>query len=140
MKPLTPKERKAVELLLAGKSKRQAIAGAYNVKSVRVADVIAQQVFKRDRVINSLQVFYNKQAELVPKALKVIENILDNTPEDKLKWDTQGKTALALLERISKAEETNAERGKSFLKQIIDVEKAEKDGLIRVRKIKKLVI
>lgn len=134
MKRLTHKEKKAIQGILQGKSKRRAIMDAYDCKSISTADSLGQEVFKKDKVLNELKVWEEKERrDLLPKAIKKIEEILDSRPQKPPSWDIIQKASNNVINRTMGKEEDNAtfELGAKFieeriLRRIINVPKAEK--------------
>lgn len=99
-KQLTPKEKKAIEGIIAGETKRKSIMQAYACKSPEVADVIGQRVFKRERVIAKLQEYKEAEIDLVPKAIETLKAILDAPVKDvEASYDTKRKAAEGILLR-----------------------------------------
>lgn len=119
MKPLTIKEKKAIEGIMAGKSKRRAIKDAYDCKSLAVADVIGQKVFKREKVIKELQVWREKEKDLIPKSYKVIDNILSTEPKGNPTWDVLRKTAENNILRVKQDEAVNKTTTLNFYSRFI---------------------
>lgn len=127
MKTLTTKEKKAAEGILAGKTIRQAIMEAYSCKSLVVADALGQQVFKRKKLIDYLQIYRDSHKELIPKALAVLDNILETTAKGEVTWDVQRKTAEDILRRAFEEEDkTKITKRVEFIKQFYVQEKEEK--------------
>jgi len=99
-KGLTPQEQKAVAGLILGKTKRQAIKDSYNCRSLKVADEIGQKVFNRDRVVKELELYRNKEREvLLPLATQRYEDILRSQPKNKPNWETIRKASSEVVGR-----------------------------------------
>lgn len=100
MKTLTAKEKKAIEGLKSGKTKRQAVFEAYNCKNLAVADKIGQKLFKKEKVVKELQIWREKEREeLLPKAMKKVDEILSANPDKAPSWDIISKTGLRIIDR-----------------------------------------
>ena len=123
MKMLNAQEKKAIEGIKDGKTKRGAIMQAYNCKNVQVADVIGQRVFKRQRVLEELQLLREQERkQLLPKALKRMDEILDAKPDKPPSWDIIQKVAQGVVTRSYENEEEKSEL-QLFLGGIINVSK-----------------
>ena len=128
-KTLTKKEKGAIQGVLEGKSRTRAVQDNYNVKKYHTAGVMANKIFNRNIVKRELNILEGKiRAELAPKAVKVIENILDKEPENKLSWDTKRRTAESVLEKSGLSKEKDTKRVELIQQFIQRFEKKEKSG------------
>jgi hypothetical protein len=124
MKTLTPKEKKAIEGIKQGKTKRQAINEAYNCKNLKVADVIGQKVFKKEKVIQELELLRERERrELLPKAMDKINEILSSVPEKSPSWDVINKASQKVLDRAFTDKSTKEDEIKKFSNQFIKIDK-----------------
>lgn len=76
-KPLTPKERKFIKGVVAGKTKRQAALEAYDVKTPETASVMASETLKRPNVQEALEAAYAEHGLSISKLIKPIADGLE---------------------------------------------------------------
>lgn len=123
-KGLTPQEKKAVEGIVLGKTKRQAIQEAYNCKNLKVVDEMGQKVFKRERVIDELDFYRSKEREqLLPKATERINEILSLAPPNKPNWETVRKTSEGVINRAVPKNESLKIEQFNFIGRFINLNK-----------------
>lgn len=119
MKTLSAKEKKAIEGIMMGLNKRRAVYRAYDCKTLFSADIIAQKLFKKEKVIRKLDELTRKVEDtLIPKAQRNIERILDAYEGQKLKV-SPGIYARASLE-VMKMGEERAKEGKTKIEKKVE--------------------
>jgi len=78
MKTLTAKEKKVIDLVIAGTPKIEAIQQVYNCKNYKSAGVISTKVFNREKVKKRLDIVEHAQLKRIgEKSKKRLEEILD---------------------------------------------------------------